>query len=98
MRGVERYYLHKSRTPKWADKKKIKELYRASKLLGKEWHVDHLVPLMHPRVCGLHCEDNLEVITAAANLKKGNWHWPDMWMEPMELNLPPMRGHQMRLL
>lgn len=98
MNGIERYYYKRFVTPKWADTRAIAKLYRASKNLGADWHVDHIVPLFHPRVCGLHCEDNLDIITCAANLKKGNWWWPDMWMEPMELELPCMREHQMKLL
>ena len=102
MRGIERYYLHKDRTPEWADKKKINKLYRKSKKLGSDWHVDHLVPLIHPRVCGLHCEDNLQIMLAIENIKKGNHIWPDMWNEPQELFdisfLHECNNHQMKLL
>lgn len=60
----------------------IKEIYSLARLrtalTGVEWHVDHLVPLRHPKVSGLHCAANLRVITAQANRKKGNRVWPDM--------------------
>lgn len=101
MRGIERYYFHKSRTPKWADKKKINDMYRASKFLGSDWHVDHKVPLISPLVCGLHCEDNLEIILATVNIAKGNHTWPDMWNEPQQLFdisfLHECDNHQLRL-
>lgn len=72
----------KEATPAWADLLAIRTFYeRAAELrksTGQDWHVDHIVPLIHPKVCGLHCEANLEVITARENNEKGNRWWPDM--------------------
>lgn len=69
-------------TPDWAIQFIIREAYALSrlrtKLTGVSWHVDHIVPLVNPIVCGLHTHDNLQVISAVANIAKGNQVWPDM--------------------
>lgn len=70
-------------TPVWANHFFILEAYdlanRRSKITGFKWHVDHAVPLISDKVCGLHCEQNLQVIPAFTNMSKNNRHWPDMW-------------------
>lgn len=62
--------------PCWADKRKINAIYaRASRLreeTGENWHVDHIVPLQSPVVCGLHVHQNLRIIPALENIKKSN--------------------------
>ena len=69
-------------TPAWANSFFISEAYslakQRTKLLGIKWHVDHIVPLRHPLVCGLHTHHNLAVIPAVENYRKSNRHWPDM--------------------
>lgn len=68
--------LKKEATPPWADIDAIKELYREARRLtaatGVKYHVDHVVPLRHPLVCGLHVETNMQVITADDNWRKHN--------------------------
>jgi hypothetical protein len=56
-------------TPKWANLVAIEEIYRTC---PEGYHVDHIVPLQNPLVCGLHCEFNLQHLHASENLSKGN--------------------------
>lgn len=61
-------------TPGWAEYDKIVTLYEEAKQLTKstgiDHEVDHRVPLNSPLVCGLHCMDNLQILTAIDNNKK----------------------------
>lgn len=63
-------------TPAWADLAKIEAFYELRERLTLETgilhHVDHIDPLRHPRLCGLHVHYNLRVIPAAINLRKRN--------------------------
>ena len=63
-------------TPPWADLKKIQSFYTEAKRLTKETgiahHVDHIYPLKGKYVSGLHCEHNLQILTATENIRKGN--------------------------
>lgn len=69
-------------TPLWANDFFMVEAYllarQRSELFGFNWQVDHIVPLIHKNVCGLHCEQNMQVIPAKLNAAKGNRWWPDM--------------------
>lgn len=64
-------------TPAWADKAAIARIYAACTALNKlhgpaSFHVDHIVPLNHELVCGLHTPENLRVIPADENRAKSN--------------------------
>ncbi len=101
MRGNERKKYCKSITPAWDDGKLILELYKAARRLtktnGVEFHVDHIVPINHPYVCGLHCLDNLRIQLGLDNIHKSNNHWPDMWEINHSLNLDNTLPHQLSL-
>lgn len=70
-------------TVPWADKKAINKIFAERRRLTRETGirhaVDHIVPLKHPAVCGLHIHFNLQVIPYEDNAKKSNNWWPDMW-------------------
>ena len=63
-------------TPFWSETEKIAVVYDKASTLGCE--VDHVVPLQHPLVCGLHVWHNLQVLPTGPNRSKGNRYWPDM--------------------
>jgi Na+-translocating ferredoxin:NAD+ oxidoreductase RnfC subunit len=58
-----------------ADQIRVQEMYlEAQKLTletGIEHCVDHIIPIAHPDVCGLHTFANLQIITSEENRKKG---------------------------
>lgn len=82
-------------TVPWADFTAIRAIYREADRLtratGVKHQVDHIVPLNHPRVCGLHVHFNLRAIPAGPNMSKGN----DWCPEQQELFDGP---EQLRLL
>jgi 5-methylcytosine-specific restriction endonuclease McrA len=63
----------KDQCPDDADHEKIESFYREAERLTEETgimhHVDHIVPISKG---GQHHHDNLQVLTATENLKKGN--------------------------
>ena len=70
----------KTAVPPWANLNKIKQIYKRAAELTRQTgvihHVDHIYPLQSKYMCGLHVETNLQVITEAENLTKGNRTWP----------------------
>jgi hypothetical protein len=72
----------KQAIPVWADMREIQRFYtladRLTATTGVKAHVDHVIPLQSPIVCGLHCAANLTITTELLNKRKGNHWWPDM--------------------
>ena len=64
----------KQATVPWADIEAINKIYddcvRLIEEYGIEYQVDHIVPLQHEQVCGLHWEGNLRIITREENQSK----------------------------
>ena len=67
------------RTPVWLstdDLWLLQEAYALARvrtdLFGFPWHVDHVIPLRGKKVSGLHVPNNVQVIPAMDNLRKGN--------------------------
>lgn len=63
-------------TPGWTNLDLVKEFYLIAKEKtfqeGIDYEVDHMIPLQGENVCGFHCQNNLQVITAVENYSKGN--------------------------
>lgn len=61
-------------TPAWASKKAIRAIYAEAKRLTRETgiphEVDHIVPIQGSKVCGLHVEHNLQILTKVENVQK----------------------------
>lgn len=70
---------HRLATPTWLSDeqfKNIRAIYEQaitlSRTTGVPYVVDHIIPLQHDEVCGLHVPWNLRVITRSENAVKSN--------------------------
>jgi len=61
--------------PAWANMSAIREIYRQARELGM--HVDHIIPLKGKLVCGLHVDNNLQLLAPADNMRKRNRFDPE---------------------
>jgi hypothetical protein len=94
--GAVRRAQERRRRPPWADRKAIRALYnearRLTRLTGELHVVDHIVPLIGKYngttiVSGLHVHYNMRVIHWKPNAQRGNYEWPDMPAQQLELEL-----------
>lgn len=74
--ALRRLLSKAQRTPAWADNLKILAFYK-NKPRGT--HVDHIIPLHHRLVSGLHVETNLQYLPGIENLRKSNRFNPDTY-------------------
>ena len=62
--------------PLWANRDSIRKIYEQAVLLtdesGVKYEVDHIIPIKGEDVCGLHVENNLQILTKKQNNKKRN--------------------------
>lgn len=56
--------------PPWANMEAIAAIYKEARAKGLT--VDHIYPLQGKNTCGLHVENNLQLLTFSANAAKGN--------------------------
>lgn len=54
-----------------------------TQLEGRLYTVDHVVPLHHELVCGLHVPANLQIMTSEDNTRKSNTYDPSTWKMPL---------------
>lgn len=90
MRSTHRDRAVRRRTPPWARRGVITAFYRTARIrtlaTGVQHSVDHIVPLHHPLVCGLHVEHNLRVVQLLVNMQRSNvTTWPDAPFEQVPL-------------
>jgi 5-methylcytosine-specific restriction endonuclease McrA len=76
IKRLRRFKRVKQATPGWANPYLIEDVYIKAKQLtiktGIPHEVDHIIPIAGKKVCGLHVETNLQILTKKENAKKLN--------------------------
>lgn len=87
MISTRRRIKFKQQIPSWVrnnpeELQKLKAIYKERDLLSdaleEDFAGDHIVPITHKLVSGLHCAANLRPLSSLENSSKCNHHWPDM--------------------
>lgn len=75
-------------SPEWVDRSALRalrdEARRLTAATGVRHVLDHIIPLNHPYVCGLHVPWNLRPVPWASNAAKGNKFSPDQLELPLD--------------
>jgi hypothetical protein len=63
-------------TPDWVDHTDIRRIYQKCMELNNQYPatgfvVHHIIPISHPKVCGLHIAENLKVVSLSMKLLVG---------------------------
>lgn len=69
LRQIQREYLLSMYNPSYSEMVEMEEFYNKC---PEGYEVDHIVPIKHPLVCGLHSITNLQYLTILDNRSKSN--------------------------
>lgn len=80
-RSAKRRALKLNATPLWANEAYIADLYENAQEANNifkdydiKFEVDHVIPLQGELVCGLHVENNLQILSQTENRSKSNYY------------------------
>lgn len=60
-----------TKIPPWSAIEDFVPVCKKALRLGPEYEVDHIIPLNHPLVCGLHVANNVRAVKRSTNQRKG---------------------------
>lgn len=64
----------RTKIPSWVKIVDFLPICREALARGRGWEIDHVIPINHPKVCGLHVPQNVQLLLREANSSKAN-HW-----------------------